>query len=61
MESRSLVGVMPPGFVYPDGSEAGIWLPDAVPPANTLPSRNPGRIRLIGRLKAGITIERLRS
>src|SRR5690348_279480 len=27
----TIVGVMPPGFVYPDGADVAVWLPDAVP------------------------------
>ena len=52
---------MPPGFVYPDGSDVALWLPDAVPSAATVPGQNPDRVRLIGRLKPGITIEQARA
>jgi predicted permease len=57
----TVVGVMPPGFVYPDGSDVAIWLPDAVLPAATVPSRSPALVRVIGRLKPGVTIERARA
>ena len=29
----TILGVMPPGFVYPDAADAALWLPDAAPPA----------------------------
>ncbi len=57
----TVVGVMPPGFVYPDGANVGVWLPDAVPSAATVPGRNPPTVRLIGRLKPGVTGERARA
>ena len=49
----TIVGVMPRGFVYPDGVDVAVWLPDAVPPAATAPTRHPDSVRLIGRLKPG--------
>ncbi len=57
----TVAGVMPPGFVYPDGADVGIWLPDAVPPAATAPGQHPADIRLIGRLKPGVTVEQARA
>lgn len=57
----TVVGVMPPGFVYPDGADVGAWLPDAVPTAATVPSRNPQSVRLIGKLKLGVAIEQARA
>jgi hypothetical protein len=57
----AVAGVMPPGFVYPDGADVAVWLPDAVPPAATVPSRKFQLVRVIGRLKAGITLEQARA
>ena len=57
----TIAGVMPAGFVYPDGADVAIWLPDAVPAAATVPSRNPQAVRPIGRLKPGVTIEQARA
>jgi putative ABC transport system permease protein len=54
-------GVMPPGFVYPDGADVALWLPDAVPPAATVPERSPEQVRLIGRLKPKVTLEQARA
>ena len=44
----TIVGVTPPAFIYPDGADVALWLPDAVPPAATVPGRNPDDVRLIG-------------
>ena len=57
----TVVGVMPPGFVYPDGSDVALWLPDAVLPAATVPGRNPDRVRVIARLKPAVTIQQARA
>ena len=57
----TVVGVMPPGFVYPDGPDVAVWLPDAVLTAATVPSRSPQSVRLIGRLKPGVTQEQART
>ena len=57
----TVVAVMPAGFVYPDGADIGVWLPDAVPAAATVPSRSPRPVRVIGRLKPGVTIEQARA
>lgn len=57
----TVVGVMPPGFVYPDGPDVGLWLPDAISPDATVPSRNPRSVRLIGRLKPEVTLEQTRA
>src|SRR5712671_2701509 len=32
----TVVGVMPPAFVYPDGHDVAVWLPDAVLRAATV-------------------------
>jgi putative ABC transport system permease protein len=57
----TIVGVTPPAFIYPDGADVALWLPDAVPPAATVPGRNPDDVRLIGRLKPKVTIEQARA
>jgi putative ABC transport system permease protein len=50
-------GVMPSGFVYPDGADVAVWLPDAVPAEAVVPSRSPRAVRVIGSLKPGVTLE----
>jgi putative ABC transport system permease protein len=60
-KTLTVVGVMPPGFLYPGGSEVALWLPDAVLPAATVPGRNPQTVSVIGRLKAETTIEHARA
>jgi putative ABC transport system permease protein len=57
----TIVGVMPPGFVYPDGPAVALWVPDAVLPSAALPGRNPDRVRVIARLKPAVTIQQARS
>lgn len=57
----TVVGVMPPGFVYPDGADTAVWLPDAVPPALIVPSRGTQLVRAIGRLKPHATLEQARA
>jgi putative ABC transport system permease protein len=52
-----VVGVMPRGFVYPDGLDVAVWVSDAVLPASTVPSRNPQPVRVIARLKPGASNE----
>jgi putative ABC transport system permease protein len=60
-KALTVAGVMPPGFVYPDGGDVAVWLPDAVLPAAAVPSRRPQFVRLIGRLKPGVTIKQARA
>lgn len=55
--SITVIGVMPPGFIYPDGADVSIWLPDGVPQSATVPSRSPRPIAVIGKLKPGITTQ----
>jgi len=57
----TVIGVVPPGFVHPDGANVAVWLPDAVLPAATVPSRNPQSVHVIGRLKPGVTVEQARA
>ena len=57
----TVVGVMPPGLVYPDGPDIGLWTPDAVSPEATVPGRRPQSLRVIGRLKAGVSVEQARA
>lgn len=57
----TVAGVLPPDFVYPDGPDTAVWLPDAVPPAATVPGRGMSVVRVIGRLKVGVSIEQART
>ncbi len=59
---RTIVGVMPPGYVFPPGSNepTDVWLPFQFDPAN--PGNRLGHfLSLIGRLKPGVTIEQARA
>jgi putative ABC transport system permease protein len=47
----TIVGVMPRGFVYVDGPDVAVWLPDAVTPAAMVPGRSTESMRVIGRLQ----------
>jgi len=55
---RIVIGVMPEGFQYPGQSE--MWAPLGFDPAMRA-RRDYHRLRVIGRLKDGITLERARS
>jgi len=58
---KTVIGVMPPGHIYPvaDGAEA--WLPDAVDARGSVPSHSRRDVSVIGRLKPGITVEQARA
>ncbi len=56
-QSFSVVGVMPPGFKFPEGAE--IWLPKEIFPPNT--SRTAHNWRAVARLRAGVTLEQARA
>ncbi len=60
-DTYTIVGVMPPRFVYPGGADTGVWLPDAVTPEGSVPSRSMKRLSVIGRLKPGVTEEQARA
>ena len=49
----SVIGVLPPGFCFPDNSE--IWLPREI--EEMLPSRSAHNWNLIGRLRDGATVD----
>ncbi len=57
----TVVGVMPPGFVFPPGSndQAEVWAPFQLDPADPGPA--PAILSVIGRLKPGMTLEQARS
>jgi putative ABC transport system permease protein len=61
-KSWTIVGVMPPGFVYPDAPSAAVWLPGAVPPGTSDPSGGMHFVQgVVGRLKPGVTAEQARA
>ena len=49
----SVVGVMPPGFAYPE--RVDLWIPRELFP--TLPSRSAHNWQAVGRLRPGVTLE----
>ncbi len=57
-EPHQIIGVMPPRFAFPDGSQ--IWAPLAFDP-KTPPSREARYATPIGRLRSGSTIEAVQS
>src|SRR5688572_19343126 len=58
-ESHEIIGVMPAGFRPAVVTDAALWRPQRMNPAN--PSRNSAINRTIGRLKAGVSIEQARA
>jgi putative ABC transport system permease protein len=58
---KTVIGVMPAGFVYPDADGAALWLPDAVDARGSVPSRGRRDVSVIGRLKPGVTLEQARA
>jgi putative ABC transport system permease protein len=58
---RTVIGVMPAGFLYPGAVDASVWLPDAVNAAGSIPQRGMGLVSVIGRLKSGVTLEEARA
>jgi putative ABC transport system permease protein len=58
-QSRTVVGIMPPGFRLTD--EADLWLPLALNVAEDLGRKRTVRVRVIARLKSGVTPEAARA
>jgi putative ABC transport system permease protein len=58
---KTVIGVMPPGYIYPVADGAEIWLPDAVDARGSVPSHSRRDVSVIGRLKPGITVEQARA
>lgn len=56
-----IVGVMPPGFVFPDRRESDYWRPLRFDARNSDDDRNNNYLSVIARLKPGITFEQARS
>ncbi|MGH9380888.1 MAG: ABC transporter permease [Thermoanaerobaculia bacterium] len=52
----AVVGVMPPGFAFPDGAD--LWIPKEL--WGVAPSRTALNSRVVGRLAAGVPVERAR-
>ena len=57
---RTIVGVMPAGFLHPGGADAQLWLPDAIAPDMVVPRRMVASVSAIGRLKPGVSLEQAR-
>ena len=53
----TVIGVMPPGFLYPDRADTEIWMPDAIDPAHTAPAQGMSLVSVIGRLKPGMSVQ----
>ena len=54
----TIIGVMPPAFDYPKDTE--LWVPLALPP-DALQNRARPFLRLVGRLRAGVTVDQARA
>lgn len=54
-----IVGVMPPTFAYPvDGVHPDVWLPNVFPPEDRIRGDDFSyRLRVLGRLRPGVTVE----
>lgn len=61
-QPTTVIGVMPPGYVFPPGSNdpAELWLPLQLNPSNPGNRGNHG-LYVIGRLKPGVSVEQSRS
>lgn len=60
-EPHTIVGVMPPGFEYPD-ADSQLWLPvRQIVPDRQMQARGAHRFLVIGRLKPGVTVEQART
>ncbi|MGE5745439.1 MAG: ABC transporter permease, partial [Gemmatimonadota bacterium] len=53
--STTVLGVMPPAFIYPDGSE--LWLPLRFTAAQMATQRGAHYLDVVGRLQHGVTLE----
>jgi putative ABC transport system permease protein len=56
-----IAGVMPYGLLFPASADTGVWLPDAVGPGDTVPSRGMNVVTVIGRLKQGVNRDQARA
>jgi putative ABC transport system permease protein len=56
---RTIIGVMPPGFSFPE-KETEIWVPLALSPQRKQ-ARGAFSLKAVGRLKPGVTIEQARA
>src|SRR5215510_10031426 len=58
-QSRTVIGIMPPGFRF--GGEADLWLPLALNATEHLNRKQSVKVRVIASLKPGVTLEAARS
>jgi putative ABC transport system permease protein len=56
--NRTVIGVMPPGFQFPE-KQTDFWVPLAIPP-DLQTQRSAYWLTVIGRLKPGVTVEQAR-
>jgi putative ABC transport system permease protein len=56
-KSAKVIGVMPRGFLDPNGADTDIWMPDAIDPAHTAPARGMSLVSVIGRLQPGMSAQ----
>ena len=56
-QPRVVIGVMPPGLVFP--AEIDAWLPDVIDPAEA--SRGSREVSVIARLRPGVSVEQARA
>jgi predicted permease len=57
----TVIGVLPPRFVYPEAGDAALWLPNGVNAAGSVPSHSLRNVSVIGRLKRGVALNQARS
>jgi putative ABC transport system permease protein len=55
-----VVGVLPPGFELPTLAHADLFVPQALAVTSYIPGQSSGMVRVFGRLKPGVRLERAR-
>jgi putative ABC transport system permease protein len=60
-QSRTVIGIMPPTFWFPEDKEVDLWLPLALNAAQQLSRRGLIKLNVLARLKPGVTPEAARA